>query len=326
MKRVFLAFVAVVFMAATAFSQSPNASSLLGANIAANYGNWAVPSTNAVTAASGQVMNFQPASCLVTAGNKAIFPFNANAPITVSDGANTETVTPSAASLTSSTCSLTATFSSAHGAGVKVSSGTGGLQEAINNASGANSFVWVTGDSSVTTAFILAAAGSANVGVIDIRGPNYLVYQYLQGAYVSVDSPATRYTAAGGYWAPFVNTELVTLATGATTTDTSGNLLPANSYLDSVIGVVNTTITSACTGWELGDATTAARFTANDTTLTAGEAKVGSVMLTTGVASATTGPFQSAAAKVRITCAGGNPGAGKVRVTTFGRTFVPSAN
>jgi hypothetical protein len=132
--------------------------------------------------------------------------------------------------------------------------------------------------------------------------------------------------ANGGGVVQFRNSELVTLATGGTTTDTTANLLPANSLLLGVTGTVNTTITASCTGWQLGDATTAGRFTANDTTLTAGETKVGSVHETTGIASATAGMFQTSAAKVRITCAGGNPGAGKVRVVVWGYTVVPAAS
>ena len=91
-------------------------------------------------------------------------------------------------------------------------------------------------------------------------------------------------------------------------------------FLVGVTGVVNTDhYLSLRTGWELGDATTAARFTANDTTLTAGEKAIGKVQWTTGVASATTGVSNAGtAAKIRITCAGGNPGAGKIDVSNAG--------
>jgi hypothetical protein len=107
------------------------------------------------------------------------------------------------------------------------------------------------------------------------------------------------------------STELLTLSTIAQTTDTSANLLPAGSVIDAVVGRVTTTITASCTGWELGDASVATRFTSNDTTLTSGETAIG--------ASATA---QAAAAKVRVTCAGGNPGAGAIRITVFYHQFV----
>lgn len=114
-----------------------------------------------------------------------------------------------------------------------------------------------------------------------------------------------------------------TLATGATTTDTGLNCLPANSIIDFVVARVTTTITAACTGWELGDAATPARFSSNNTTLAAGTttdaAHIGTYN-NTGIASATTGIWQASAAKVRITCAGGNPGAGAIRVIVYSHT------
>lgn len=115
-----------------------------------------------------------------------------------------------------------------------------------------------------------------------------------------------------------------TLATGATTTDTGQTCLPANSIIDAVVARVTTTITSACTGWELGDATTPARFSSNNTGLTSGTTTDATHIGTfnnTGMASATTGTWQAAAAKVRITCAGGNPGAGAVRVIVYFHTW-----
>jgi hypothetical protein len=111
--------------------------------------------------------------------------------------------------------------------------------------------------------------------------------------------------------------EDLTLSTGGTTTDTTDTLfIPANSFLLGVTGVVTTTITGTCSGWALGDPTTAARFAASNTTLTQGTTSNGAVMQTTGVASATTGMVQGASgAKLRITCATGAASAGKVRVS-----------
>lgn len=127
----------------------------------------------------------------------------------------------------------------------------------------------------------------------------------------------------GSRWVFGQNSEDLTLSTSATTTDTAANLLPANAFILGVSGTVTTTITTGCTGWQLGDPTTAGRFTASDTTLTQGESKVGSVMATTGVASATTGVWQSAAAKIRVTCATAAAGAGKVRLTVFYWQIIP---
>jgi hypothetical protein len=115
-----------------------------------------------------------------------------------------------------------------------------------------------------------------------------------------------------------------TLNTGATTTTTGLSCLPANSIIDAVVGRVTTTITGSCTGWELGDGTTAARFSSNNTGLTAGTTTdathIGSFN-NTGIASATTGIWQAAASKITITCAGGNPSAGAIRISVYYHTW-----
>ena len=115
--------------------------------------------------------------------------------------------------------------------------------------------------------------------------------------------------------------ELLTLSTGGTTTDTSANLLPANSVVLAVTGYVQTTITTA-TNWKLGDATIAGRFTAANATMTAGATSVGLVHVDqTG----TSGPIQASAAKIRVTTTG-TPGAGKIRIVVFYRTYAPSTS
>ena len=122
----------------------------------------------------------------------------------------------------------------------------------------------------------------------------------------------------------FATTELVTLSTSGATTDSVANLLPANSIILAVNGTVNTTITGS-SDWKLGDATTAGRFSAADSTLTAAESvpktSFPPVQIGTGVASATTGVYQAAAAKVRITVTT-TATAGKIRVTVYGFTLV----
>lgn len=116
-------------------------------------------------------------------------------------------------------------------------------------------------------------------------------------------------------------TELITLNTGGTTTDSAANLLPANSIIDTVVARVTTTITTA-TNWELGDATTPARFSSPNGTLTAGTTQVGLNHMKGSVAIDAAGPVQIAAAKLRITTTG-TPGAGVIRVTVFYRLMTP---
>lgn len=116
-------------------------------NLNSLYGNW-VMYTNAPVAASGTA-TVTISNCYVNvgggqaaSGNRPIFPLNTNTPITVVDGANTETVTPSAVSTPAPAteptavpyiCSFTASFSNTHNAGVQLISGDGGRAEAAND-------------------------------------------------------------------------------------------------------------------------------------------------------------------------------------------------
>lgn len=128
-------------------------------------------------------------------------------------------------------------------------------------------------------------------------------------------------TVNGAVWYHASVSELVTLSTAGTTTDTTANLLPANAIIEAVVARVTTTITTA-TDWQLGDATTPGRFTAANSTLAAGTTDVGLVHIDqTGAA----GPRQTTAAKLRVTTTG-TPGAGVIRVTVFYRQFTPPAS
>ena len=112
------------------------------------------------------------------------------------------------------------------------------------------------------------------------------------------------------------NTELITLSTSGTTTNSITNLLPANSVIEAVAAYVTTTITTA-TNWSLGDATIATRFCAAQTNLASGSTVVG---LKHVDQSGTSGPIQSSANTLRITTTG-TPGAGAIRVSVFYRTY-----
>ena len=121
----------------------------------------------------------------------------------------------------------------------------------------------------------------------------------------------------------FLTEEEITLATTGPTTDSSTYLLPANSIILCVTGVITEAIAGSVTNWQLGDSGAAGRFSAVDTTKSIGEAvpktSFPPVQIGTGVASGTAGVYQAAAAKVRVTTTGGgNPTAGKIRVVVFG--------
>lgn len=124
----------------------------------------------------------------------------------------------------------------------------------------------------------------------------------------------------GAYWRRGEIRESITLNTGAAFTDSATDLLPANAIIVAVVARIDTTITTAV-AWSLGDASEANRFTANNSTMTAGETDIGLLHQQGAIATDALGPVQVAAAKLRITL-NANPGAGIVDVTTFYHQFV----
>lgn len=119
-----------------------------------------------------------------------LFPLNINAPITIGSGTNAETVTPTAVSNATSPnyqnnpASVTATFSNLHGIGDQVSSGTIGLQEAINAAAAAGGGVVLITSAWTqmggTNAMIAAATWTAGVQLLDNRASAWGVVQSLK--------------------------------------------------------------------------------------------------------------------------------------------------
>lgn len=130
-------------------------------------------------------------------------------------------------------------------------------------------------------------------------------------------------TANGASWLPYVDTESITLSTVALVTDSSANLLHANSIIDAVVCRQTTAITVS-TLWGLSDPTTANRFAAGIAIAT--PTIVGLFQWHPDGAAAANGPVQVAAAKLRITVTGANAGAGVVRCSVFGRTAVVPAS
>ena len=116
---------------------------------------------------------------VVGVSNQGAFaPLSTTTPITVDIGANAETVTPTAVSgcgigQPQGSCQVTATFTYTHGTGTIITTGTAGLQEALNAANAAGggrvaiSSTWtVIGG---TTAMITAATAYPNTYIEDNR-------------------------------------------------------------------------------------------------------------------------------------------------------------
>jgi len=112
-----------------------------------------------------------------------------------------------------------------------------------------------------------------------------------------------------------------TLSVAGTTTNSGLNCLPATAVIDAVVYRITTTITTAA-NFTIGDSTTAARFCAAQSTLTAGTTGICMVPWT----SATAGTMgQVAAASVRVTT-NVNPGAGAIRLIVYYHTWTPATS
>ncbi len=130
-------------------------------------------------------------------------------------------------------------------------------------------------------------------------------------------------TTNGASWLPYADSEQITLSTVGLTTDSTANLLHANSVIDAVVCRQTTAITTS-TNWGISDPTTANRFAAATTIATT--TLVGLDQHDPQGAAAANGPKQLVAAKLRITVTVSNPGAGVVRCSVFGRTAVVPAS
>lgn len=165
---------------------------------------------------------------------------------------------------------------------------------------------WSSNDPSANAADLLLQRDAANT--LALKNGN-------------TDQLFRTYGGNAGYWERGSISENLVLSTVGTTTDTAANLLPANAIIEAVTARITTTIATA-TDWKLGDATIVGRFTAANATLAAGTTSVGLVHIDlTG----TSGPRQTAAAKLRVTTTG-TPSAGAIRITTYYRTFVPATS
>jgi len=269
-----LTLVAVMLFAVSAFAQGAGNSRAVAASGSFGEGQYYSPAykyylhvqtSSSPTAGGTYSITVFPSTVKLQDG-RVVNVFATNAAITIGQGANQETVTPSSVSgcgigQPTYGCTVTATFTNGHGKGDLIQSGTNGLQEAINDAA------------------------SYGGGMVFFRND------------VSLSAP-----------------------TSGTTTDSTANVLPANAWITYVGGVVTTAISGGtCSSWALGDSSTAARFVAADSTLTAGEKQANTgTGFTTGIASATTGMVQGSAAKLRLTCGTGSATGGVVSAHVMG--------
>lgn len=264
MKRILgFILVALVALSLPSYAQSPRlvASTFdLGTFYSPNYNYGVVPQITPLVVAFGSSATGAQTITLSsgyfqTPDGKLVTPFtniSQNAltipAISIDTGANFETVTPSSVSCQTpqviNTCTFTATFSFIHGAGVRVTSGDQGIQEAINDAAlnGGGQVYW-TIDPGITT--LATGAANTNLGTIAIPTRSVVL-----GASAKVTT--TIATCVGGWSLGYstgveFTTANTTLVAG-TTTDTS-TLVPLVTFnAAATIPVAHCTTSNASAG------------------------------------------------------------------------------
>lgn len=171
----------VMFFIGT-FADAQNRTQFAGIRVAYDYAYGANPAVAALNLVTGNSATGAQTVTLsfgrVTLPDGVSFmPLAVNAPVTVGVGANAEMVTPSAVSCTTpdiyATCQFTATFANTHGLGDLVTSGSLGLQEAVNQAHILGGLVIIEGRwkaAGGVAATLTTNKAWANVDVIDGRG------------------------------------------------------------------------------------------------------------------------------------------------------------
>lgn len=180
------------------------------------------------------------ANSIVTNDSYQFAPFATNAPIIIGLGASLETVTPTSVGVASDTqfapidtaISISATFSFAHGPQDQISSGTYGLQEAINFAASNGggkvivdaSWYAMGGTAAIIAAatvptFLASASGATGlVQIVDLQ--SFTIYNYGPNSVTVVAAPvaATSATVASqpgvvGTWTAITEHVLFTYVT-----------------------------------------------------------------------------------------------------------------
>ena len=198
-----------------------------GQPIAAQYGAWRVPGLQPDT------YSFVVSACTQVVGKESFQEFQTNAPIRIVDAnpALSETVTPSAVTVTPQACSITIAPVNKHSS-FYLTSATGGLQEALNAVTqnpAANTIVltkqWYLQGG--TTAMIGTVQGSTNVGLVDVTVSPYQAYAWntTQSKYLPVSNGGGA-SAAGLGQAQYSGVEANLLASPQEFFNTS---IPSNS-------------------------------------------------------------------------------------------------
>ncbi len=207
----------------------------------------------------GNGFTFDPANCNISGGGKNFSAFATGAPIKIVDSnpAQIETVTPIRVSITGSYCSVSLPAQYAH-TSFYLTSGTGGLQEAITNsrtiAGGPNTIVlnaeWYQLVSPQNPATVIASVtGGSGFGLVDVTTTPYSYYQWNGSQYVAVSSsfpasPGIVYNTNASSSTNATSSQIASVLNTSPSTQLTPAVLPvANSGSMGVVKPDNSTIT-----------------------------------------------------------------------------------
>ncbi len=157
---------------------------MAGQAVASQFAWRLVASVSAAGSGPGQ-LTFDVSSLTLPDGT-AFEPWNAGVPVTVQDGADTETVVLTASNChlgAAGSCTAAADFQYPHHGRLLVSAATDGLQEAIDFLGAAGGTVVLTPDWSGGGAAIASASGGPQTSILDERQGDYAWYGWINGAY-----------------------------------------------------------------------------------------------------------------------------------------------
>lgn len=168
---------------------SVQAQNIEGQIVASQFGQFQVPG---ITTGS---LQFSPDSCMVSGGGKNFAAFSVGVPVKIVDAnpSLNEIDTPSA--VFPQQCAISMSTTTIHAIPFYLTSGTGGLQEALTNgptkAGGPNTVVlnadWYTQVAPGNPATVIAAVhGSTALGLVDVTTTPYTWYQWSGSQYVAV--------------------------------------------------------------------------------------------------------------------------------------------
>ena len=206
-----LSLVATMILAGVAFGQTaqPPASPSFSAgryNTAA-YANYHLEVNSAPSAAASTTYTVTVFPSTIVVNGRTVNPFSTTTRILIGSGANQETVTPTSVSgcgiggITRS-CSFTAAFTNAHGKGDQITSGSNGLDEALNDASNTGGTVVISpgyagGIAPITDANIAASTAVFPNVIIEDDRKGIQEWTVQPSTLTALATPATRSATAG---------------------------------------------------------------------------------------------------------------------------------